>query len=345
MRSNGSVIEDGGRVKTAYGIEGDRIYPADFNGDGQGDLIIVTARIHGPSGEFTWFWMKGTHSGFVDMGQLAYAYGRPGDQIYVADFDGDAKDDIVLSTTRVNGPGQGLTWYWMKSDGSRYVDQGQIMGRYAIAGDQFYVADFDGDGKDDIVTTTSRVNGPGQGLTWYWMRSTGTHFEDRGIIAQAYGITGDQFYVADFDGDGKDDIVTATSRVNGPGQALTWYWMRSTGSVIEDRGIIAQAWGEEVAQYFSGDFNGDSKDDIVSATASTTVDGTLRWEVVGADASNQLASIPNTIWATGYGKLGDQIFVQNYRKADRVIPSTADIAIARETDGALQSWMMFADAQ
>ncbi|MBM7846528.1 FG-GAP repeat domain-containing protein [Herpetosiphon giganteus] len=240
LRSTGAGFEDRGIINQFYGSIGDQFFVADVDGDGKDDLLTGTTRLTGTSTGLTWYWLRSTGTTMEDRGIISQAYGIENDLIYSADFDGDGDDDMILASTRFHPETTHMTWYWMRNDGTSFAYAGILQDAYGIASDRFYVADFDGDGKDDLLTATPRING-NTTLTWYWLRSTGTSFEDRGVMSQAYGGSADQFYVADFDGDGKDDLLTATTRVNGSANPLTWYWLRSTGTSFEDRGVMSQA--------------------------------------------------------------------------------------------------------
>ena len=341
MRSTGTTIEDRGVISQSYGIDNDLIFSADFDGDGDGDMVLATTRFHPETSVMTWYWMRNEGTAFVYAGIISQAYGVASDSFFIADFDGDGKDDLLTATPRINGNNT-LTWYWMQSTGTAIADRGVISQSYGVVGDAFYVADFDGDGKDDVVTATPRING-NTTLTWYWMQSTGSAIADRGMISQSYGVVGDAFYVADFDGDGKDDLLTAITRVNGLANPLTWYWMQSTGSAIADRGVISAGYGYRDDQFLVGDFNGDTRADLVRASARQNGDTTLQWSVVSANAQYALEPLPSSTWHPRYGKAGDTLLVGNYRAGTSIARAADDIAVLRKIDGAYIWWVLYAD--
>ncbi|MCP2329109.1 hypothetical protein HDA40_007616 [Hamadaea flava] len=117
--------------------------------------------------------------------------------------------------------------------------------------------DFDGDGKDDIVTFTQ-----GSLADAYVATSTGSSFAGTSVKWNDYfSLGGETALTGDFNGDGKDDAVTFTHGSD----ADVWVAL-STGTSFAG----ATKWhdffaprGELVA---TGDVNGDGKDDIVSFT-------------------------------------------------------------------------------
>ncbi|MHB8968953.1 MAG: Ig-like domain-containing protein [Pirellulaceae bacterium] len=283
------------RWSTINGFAGESFYVADFNGDGQDDVLSSTTRINGNGisgdNDLAWYFIRSTGTGFISEVQLNSSYGINSDKYYVSDFNGDAKDDILISTTRVNVNGivgdNDLAWYLMRSNGSTFLDGGRINGSYGLDVDKYYVSDFNGDGKDDMLISTTRINYnglPDNDLAWYLMRSNGSTFLDGGRINNSYGLDSDKYYVADLSGDGKDDMVISTIRVNGNGivgdNDLAWYLMRSTGSTFVDGGQSSSSYGRDGDLYFPFKLNIDAKEDLVMIVPS--VQGSGDYSVYGA---------------------------------------------------------------
>jgi hypothetical protein len=169
------------------------------------------------------------------------------------DFNGDSKDDIATFTR-----GDRADVFVSLSDGKQFVQPSGTWHDYFAAGQEIPLAgDFNGDGRTDIVTFTrgdsglvivSLSNGSGfePATTWH------THF-----------ASGDEVpAVGDFNGDGKDDIVTFTR-----GERADVFVSLSDGAKF-----VQDAWkwhdyfaaGQEIP--LAGDFNGDGRTDIVTFT-------------------------------------------------------------------------------
>jgi hypothetical protein len=124
--------------------------------------------------------------------------------------------------------------------------------------------DFNGDGRDDIVTFT---RGPAADV--YVALSTGSGFSGTGVKWHDYFAAGAETpLVGDFNGDGKDDIATFTK-----GAAADVYVALSTGHSFTGTGA---KWHDYFAAGTEtplvGDFNGDNRDDIATFTRGAAAD-------------------------------------------------------------------------
>jgi hypothetical protein len=124
--------------------------------------------------------------------------------------------------------------------------------------------DFNGDGRDDIVTFTR-----GAAADVYVALSTGSSFAGTGVKWHDYFAAGTETpLVGDFNGDGKDDIATFTK-----GASADVYVALSTGSSFVGTGV---KWHDYFAAGTEtplvGDFNGDHRDDIATFTRGASAD-------------------------------------------------------------------------
>ncbi|MEM7678248.1 MAG: VCBS repeat-containing protein, partial [Myxococcota bacterium] len=192
----------------------DRYLVLDYDGDGIDDVAAInltdfrteafTIYRTLPNGGFTTAVAYFTH---LPRWRMA-----PGDQFQAGDFDKDGKDDILVTNTK----------NWRRGWIGTFLSNGRTLKIYTrnadsfvnwnklTDGDRFHVGDFNGDGMQDIAITNVARN--------YWccdylatMMSTGSGFA-RSVKYQnsvpGWNIaTGDQYIVANVDGDRDDDLV------------------------------------------------------------------------------------------------------------------------------------------
>ncbi len=234
----------------------------DFNGDRRADLVISSGWGLGLLTHGGAFWRalavlpNGTRLGGWNLN-------ASGDRIVgVGDFNGDARDDLVLTSGWGIGvlrhSGTSLTHLMMAPTGTRFGGW-----NFNVAGDKVHgVGDFNGDGKADLLITSGWGLGiltlSGSTLTHVIMAPSGARFGGWNFNAASDVIRG----IADFDGDGKDDIVITSDWGLGvltlKNGALTHLAMHASGAPIGSWNYAKtdQLWG-------TGDFNGDGRADLL----------------------------------------------------------------------------------
>jgi hypothetical protein len=153
------------------------------------------------------------------------------------------------------------------------------------ANDQYYFADFNGDGKDELLifngNTLALLEHEQNQFHMIWQAQTclgGWHFGN-----------GDRLYIGDFNGDGRADVFIRSAEWAGlficDGQSFTEVWM--TGDPAQNQNWIG-GWhlGSADSEYI-GDFDGDGKDDIFIRSP--------QWAALLLATGNGF----NNVWMTG----------------------------------------------
>ncbi len=213
--------------------------PADFNGDGQPDLLW-----HNVSTGATVVWyMSGTT--FTSQAALPPVPDINWQVVGIGDFSGDRKPDVVW---RNAATGQNVVWIM---NGATFVSQTVLPAvadtNWQIAG----AADFNGDGNADIVWR-NRVTG----VNVVWIMN-GATFVSQTVLPAVADTAWKIMAAGDLDGNGKTDLVW---RNTASGQNVVWFMDGTT--------FLSQAFLPPVADTnwqigWSADFNGDGRADLV----------------------------------------------------------------------------------
>jgi hypothetical protein len=240
------------------------LYWGDFDGDGSEDYAYYA--VHHPSGPH-WRVHRRQGHGYAleDFGSDASFSAETNRYPATSgDFNGDGRTDIVYRGRC--GSDQHACWRVLQSTGNKLVAKDFGNGAYVSAETSAYgiwVGDFDGDGRDDLAYY-GRCGSPGTPCLRV-QRSTGASFKAAGWGDARFGPDTLAFgvQVGDFNGDGKDDLLYRG--LCGANDHACWRVHLSTGS-----SFTAADWGDglyaapETRHFglYSGDINGDGKDDI-----------------------------------------------------------------------------------
>lgn len=249
---------------------GDRFFVGDFDGNGIDDLFVFNIT----DWSMPYFAMlRGTGQGFegvrrFDRSLPGWGEMTANDQFYVADFDGDGKDDIVVFNGRDFSIGYLLM---LKSTGNnltfvRRYDEELPGWDDMKRNDRFYVADFNDDNRDDLYVFNGRDWSVGY---LEMLRSTGSgyanaHRYDEELPGWDDMKRNDQFFVADFNDDRRDDLYV----FNGPDWSMSYLEMlRSNGSSLSNvrrfDGSVP-GWGgmRSNDRWFVADIDGNNREDL-----------------------------------------------------------------------------------
>ncbi|EEP71893.1 hypothetical protein MCAG_02220 [Micromonospora sp. ATCC 39149] len=206
----------------------------------------------------------------------------------VEDFDGDGRSDILgFSTSHAElwwTPNTTVPGQSPSRGGSKRISAG-----WSNITDPF-VTDYDGDGKSDVV---GRVND--ELWTWSNASSVGTPLV---VAADKLGVNWDslpRIAPADFDGDGRTDIVGYSSNSD----ELWWVPNTTPAGGMPQRGTskkVSSGWGGITKQMIA-DYNSDGKPDILGRGSNNVMYVWLNTSTVGNPSVGSLVPL-GTAWDT-----------------------------------------------
>jgi hypothetical protein len=238
-------------------------HAGDFNGDGRDDALV-----HNSNGIMI-YRSDGSKLNLVfsvvDRVPGSWQF-QANDRFYIGDFNGDGKDEVAV----FNGVDWAIPYLGLLADdgsnGLRLIARydGSMPGWQFTAGDQFYVADFDGDGKKDLFV----FNGSNWAIPYVGMlQSDGFGF----WVINRYDANmpgwqmrpSDQHHVGDFNGDGREDLWV----FNGDAWAFPYLGMLTSNgwslSMSHRYDGFMPGWQmRQSDEHFVGDLNGDGKADL-----------------------------------------------------------------------------------
>lgn len=259
----------------------------DFNGDGRDDIINFKQKREVDVGAAPVYVALTSGGQFEGHNRWHSFFSLKGEIPRVGDFNGDGMDDIVTFTQKEqkfsNGSVIGPAVVWVAlSDGQKFGQSRVWHKFFSLKGEIPHVGDFNGDGKDDIVTFTQKeqkfADGSVIGPAVVWVSlSNGIGFETSRIWHTFFSLKGEIPMVGDFNGDGKDDIASFVQKrqlfSDGSvlGNAPVWVSL-SNGAKFSTSNVWHTFFSPKTEVPAIGDFNQDGLDDIVTFVNDTGSD-------------------------------------------------------------------------
>ena len=263
--SNGTLqAVQWGKNDAVAGRDDDASVYGDYDGDGKADYAVARPPVNGV-GNYTWY-IRNSQTGTFTYDTFG---GNGADQPFAADFDGDGKTDVGV--VRTNGltlstPATSYTWYW-RSSSSGQLGYQNVGINYSNVCFPIH-GDFDGDGKADFAQRCAGNETNGKLIFDIVYSSNRTRRQIQ------WGLYGDRTLMraADFDGDGKSDLVAVRSvPVASPENTSTfvWYILRSSDGAVQSGylGGFSNPGGGTyyVDELVANDYDGDGRADIAVA--------------------------------------------------------------------------------
>ncbi|MGH3762669.1 DUF2961 domain-containing protein [Actinophytocola sp.] len=250
------AVDGAGNTGPASGVVNARVQArntSDTNDDDRDDAVLFT---QGPDADV--YTARSTGSAFGTAVKGHDFFSLDGEVPRTGDVDGDGRSDVITFTrgsladvhvalSIEDGYGASAKWHDFFAPGTEYPE----------------VGDVNGDGRTDIITFTR-----GDAADVFVALSTGSGFGPGVKWHDHFAVGTERPGVGDFDGDGRDDIVTFT----GGTQADAFVSLSNGGAFVQDGWLWHDnfAAGSELAG--TGDVDGDGRDDVVTFTRGSTAD-------------------------------------------------------------------------
>src|SRR5664280_2216638 len=219
--------------------------PVELDGDGKIDYMVLTSALNIYS-------IRGVFPSPIPD------FNSP-NSVDIINFDGDKKSEILVIK------GNNSTIYQYDSQSESFSTQ-YTSTSFPLSSDRIYPGDFNGDKKTDLLYWRS-------GSGWSLKYSSGTGFATASNIPSLVNTdpgaatTDNNYYIADFNGDGKDDI--AESNKSSSPSVLKLFFSRGTSfATVESNSFPKSTINQEY--FLIGDFNGDEKRGIFYYDNSST---------------------------------------------------------------------------
>jgi len=244
----------------------------DFNHDGRDDIITFIRDSATGAGRGDVYVALATGYSFGPGGRWHNFFCIGQEIPSTGDFNGDGLDDLIsfVRDTALDANRGDVSV--SVSTGSSFLGSQKWHDWFCVGNEIPLVGDFNGDGRDDVVTCLRDAGaGTARGDVFVAL-STGTGF-GAGLKWHDWFCIGNEIpMVGDFNGDGKDDLATLLRDTGANTARGDVFVALSTGTGFGP-GVKWHDWfciGNEIP--LAGDFNGDGKDDLATFTRGSAGD-------------------------------------------------------------------------
>ncbi|MFJ8662306.1 FG-GAP-like repeat-containing protein [Streptomyces sp. NPDC093795] len=249
----------------------------DYNGDGRGDMAALYDYGNGVVKLFT---ALGKAGGGFNAPFASWTSGKGGwygasVTLESGDFNGDGRDDLAAWYNYAAGNDTLFTFTANVKGGfnAPFPSTQQQAGWWDVNRSKFVTGDFNGDGRDDLAALYGYSDGALKMHTFLALSNGGfsqTSLQSWSTSTATWGSWSQTYlHGGDFNGDGLDDVGLWYDYADGHDAlfklpASTARDGKFASSAIRGLEIPTGYWYYQGAQYVTGDYNGDGRDDIGS---------------------------------------------------------------------------------
>lgn len=269
-------------------VANSNLIAADFDGDGYSDIVQIKYDDYTVTGLDLYRNINGNNSISASFQNVFTLDINLRAEFFPGDFNGDGRTDLLYIKSRYNGPDLTTTYniHLLISEGQSFseVPSGIPYFTVGLGGKPiFNVGNFNGDGKTDWVMMCLSEQFDHTIHLYTFGTPDGTQTAYRFAYSDKFNLDFDQQKVADFNGDGKTDIMLINKPYGDYSCQILGYeefikTISGNGELILPRFelVLIEHGGFPTKDHriFTGDFNGDGKTDVL-----TWVNNSSAWEI------------------------------------------------------------------
>ena len=251
------------------------IASADIDGDGDMDVVTISgADTTGSYDKLSWYENLDGQGTFGDRNDIFFESYKNPDGLLVFDIDGDGDIDVV--TAKELGSGDAIYWY-ENLDGNGNFSSQQIVSTEVDRVSSLINADIDGDGFQDIVSTSFDDHK----IAWYRNLENSGSFGDQQIVITDGNSSFISVYAADVDGDNDLDLVYADNvTTNSSVDKITWIENTDGLGTFDNPQIITETDSNGSTAVVATDIDNDGDIDVVATSRPSYMPGSHRDKLI-----------------------------------------------------------------